>query len=487
MVDCGMAARFRIDQTTPGAGTVDRTRTDLIAGEVINLVVPSPVSGATYAWEIVHKYKSSASLTASTGTSTSIGPGGDITPLSAFLVKLTETVGSVSTTRKRLAVVRGNRGVRPLLFGETANPSSSRASRNPDDSTDNETRTGVDGVSGDNSQNWAGWVSAFNELVEIVDTGTGWYNTRVATSALSAVSKDFVQMVPGGSTVVVTTPAAVSGAYFGVQLCGQALGKVVEIRLPDTTLLHTLTVDDEVIWYAYHGAAAQWRVVSYHAPNPDYTARFSPLGTWLSVGADADLVDTSGNGRNLTKGVTISPAGGAEMGLLSTSYPGRYASADAAFRIAGALSYEYLCCPVLNSATFASALACGAGTGGSANNLQYDLFIANVSGASKWQHRQQSGANITVTLTGAIVAYGWQHVCVTRGSTTKFYLNGALVSSAALAPPDGGASGQLFLGGTSGNQASVNVQKGSIWGSELTAAQVLYLAHLRLGKRRYPG
>jgi len=165
-----MAARFRIDQTGPGNGTLDRSRTDLVDGQAIALVVPSPVGGATYSWEIIYKFGSTASLTASTGTSTSIGPGGSIPGFCAFLIQLTETIGPNSTTRRRIAAVRGgNKGLRPLVFGETSNPNSSRTTRNADDSTDNEVRTDLDAVTGDNSQNWAGWIEALNRAIEALE------------------------------------------------------------------------------------------------------------------------------------------------------------------------------------------------------------------------------------------------------------------------------------------------------------------------------
>lgn len=168
-----MAARFRIDQTGPGTGTLDRSRSDLVNGQAINLVVPSPVGGATYTWEIIYKYGSSATLSASTGTSVSIGPGGSVGLFCAFLIQLTETIGPVSTRRRRIAAVRGGaKGLRPLVFSETANPNSTRTTRNADDATDNELRTDLDGVSGDNSQSWTGWIEDLNRALKALEDGT---------------------------------------------------------------------------------------------------------------------------------------------------------------------------------------------------------------------------------------------------------------------------------------------------------------------------
>lgn len=208
-----MAARFRIDQTGPGNGTLDRSRTDLVDGQVINLVVPSPVVGATYSWEIIYKFGATASLTASTGTSTSIGPGGSVSPFSAFLIQLTETIGPNSTRRQRIAAVRGTKGFRPLVFGETANPNSSRTTRNPDDSTDNEVRTNLDSVSGDNSQSWTGWIEAMNEALEAFENyelpigirGEEGLEWLTGVNGYELEEADFTPAAPSGNVGLIYT------------------------------------------------------------------------------------------------------------------------------------------------------------------------------------------------------------------------------------------------------------------------------------------
>jgi hypothetical protein len=489
-----MSAIIKLDQVGIPAGVAGLARDDgLATGAVVTLTSMSHVS--TFRFRLLWVGLMPSEDTTSVPTLAPSGPSSySFTPTvgvyGSWLVELTTDEGTLAEDRStKVFAIKQVGGIRIPAPNEKGTPDASLAKNTAQEvSRADFNQPEASGI-------WVNGrtVSWWREMAQLIynfnsGSGTGWFQVRVATGSITAAVRELVQITPAGATSVITAPPAAIGGYFGVQLCGQALGKIVEIRLADTTLLFTLNVDDETIWFAYDAGGLAWRQVMYRAPDPIYSARFSPLGTWLSAGADADLTDTSGNGRTLTKGVTITPAPGAEMGRLATAYLWRYASANAAFLIAGAVSYEYLCQPVLNSATFASALAFGSGGGGSANNLQYELFIANSAGASRWQHRQQSGANVTVTLTGPVVPYGWQHVCVTRSGAQacKMYVNGALMASATLAAPDGGASGQLFWMGTSGNQAAATFQQGSVWGAELTAAQVAYLAKLRLSGRRLP-
>lgn len=343
------------------------------------------------------------------------------------------------------------------------------------------------------SLNFGAGLAAVYDAVEkrINVTGSagaaGWFVVHAATGDVTAVAHDLVQVTPAGATTVVTAPAGAAGAYFGVQLCGQADAKIVEVRRPDTALLTTLYVDDEVVWFVYDYANAAWRVLSRSAPDPIYDARFSPLGTWLSSGADADISDTSGNARTLTKSLTILKANGAEQGRLATAYPGRYSNANAAFALgAGAVSVEFLGQIFLAQTPGGSVMQFGSGAGGSVNNIQYQLRTDLVAGVPCWGYRTQNGTNVVQDLFGPHVGYGWQHVLLTRSAAqaVKIYINGALGFSGTGVTPTGGGGATLLWGGTVGAQAYVNFQQGSIWGSELTAAQALYLSKLRLGARR---
>lgn len=152
-----MAARFRIDQVSPGQGVLDRSRHDLVAGEIITLVVPSPVSGATYTWELIDKVGSTAELSASSGTTVSIGDASAIVEYSGFMIQLTETIGTTTRTSKRLASVpSATAGLRPPLFGETSNIANTLEDNDPDASTDNATYADRAGL-GISEQNWRGW------------------------------------------------------------------------------------------------------------------------------------------------------------------------------------------------------------------------------------------------------------------------------------------------------------------------------------------
>ena len=334
-------------------------------------------------------------------------------------------------------------------------------------------------------------VSWWRELAQLLynfnaGLGTGWYAVRSVTGSTTAAAREFIQVTPAGATSVVTSPPVALGAYFGVQLCGQALGNIVEIRKPDTTLLGTMLVDDETMWFAYDATGLEWRRIIHDVPGPIYSARFSPLGTWLSAGADANISDTSGNARTLTKSLTIGPAAGYDRSRLATAYPGRYSSADAAFNVAGALSLEYFA--MVWAETAGAVIQFGTGSGGSANNMQYRLERNTTGGGQAcWRYQCQSAGNLTATLTGTGSGGGWQHVLVTRsavGQTVKFYVDGTLGVSGTVAAPDGGASGTLLWCGPNGQQATAIFQMGSIWGSELTAAEAAYLAALRRGRDR---
>ena len=98
-------AQFRIDQATPGAGTAGQTRHDLIPSEEITLVATSPTGGGvSYTWEILDKVGSNAVLSATTGSTVTIGTGGGpITSLCAFFIRLTANDNGTVTVTERIA------------------------------------------------------------------------------------------------------------------------------------------------------------------------------------------------------------------------------------------------------------------------------------------------------------------------------------------------------------------------------------------------
>jgi len=165
---------FRIDQATPGAGTSNVSRHDLVVGEIINLVATSPTGpGITYSWEILDKVGSAAVLSAPTGISTTIGPFAQILSPCAFLIRLTVNDNGVVTTVDRIASVRTTAlGVRVPLFPETAPVSNTLGSNNPDLSTDNAVYTNRAGT-GVAEKNWRGWAEWAYEIALAVEAGGG--------------------------------------------------------------------------------------------------------------------------------------------------------------------------------------------------------------------------------------------------------------------------------------------------------------------------
>jgi hypothetical protein len=183
-------AEFRIDQTTPGPGTPGRSRTDLVAGEVITLVATEPVGvGVTYAWELIDKAGAGASLTATTGTSVNIGAsGGQIPELSSFKVRLTANDNGTITVTERIACVRSTvTGLRRALFAETSPGSQSFSDNDPDLSTDNDVYADLAGT-GITGQNWRGYAQWLSEVVDIVEglSGGGYIPSGPASGDLGS-------------------------------------------------------------------------------------------------------------------------------------------------------------------------------------------------------------------------------------------------------------------------------------------------------------
>jgi hypothetical protein len=182
-----MAAQFRIDQVTPGQGVLDRSRHDLIAGEIITLVVPSPAPGATYTWEIIDKIGSTATLSSTSGTSVTIGNAAAVVAFCGFLVELTETIGTAVSRKRRIASVRStNTGIRPIFFAETATKTDKLDSNSPANSTDNALYSDRAGL-GDAEQNWRGWAEAIYEMALAVESSAQLTSSAPAAIAASAV------------------------------------------------------------------------------------------------------------------------------------------------------------------------------------------------------------------------------------------------------------------------------------------------------------
>lgn len=197
-----MAAQFRFDQVTPGIGTPNRSRHDLVPNEVITLTATSPAPGAgiTYAWEILDKRGSSALLSSPSGQVVTIGPFGQIKQPSAFKVQLTVNDNGNITKSVRICSVRTLLStLRVPVFGETSPVAQTLDSNNPDLSTDNAVYTNRSGtgVTEQNAFDYTEWSwelvtrveAAFvllsgaiydsdfagTELGRMIRTGTGTY------------------------------------------------------------------------------------------------------------------------------------------------------------------------------------------------------------------------------------------------------------------------------------------------------------------------
>lgn len=167
-------AEFRIDQATPGTGNPGEARHDLVAGEVITLVATDPVgAGVSYTWEIVDKVGSTATLSATTGATVTIGAAGLITQPCSFEIELTANDNGTITTVRRIASVRtANASLRIPTFAETAPVGATLDSNDPDDSTDNAQYSDLAGL-GASGKNWRGWAEWTYEATVAIDAATG--------------------------------------------------------------------------------------------------------------------------------------------------------------------------------------------------------------------------------------------------------------------------------------------------------------------------
>lgn len=188
------SAEFRFDQVTPGLGTPNRSRHDLVPGEVITLTAttPAPGPGITYTWEILDKRGSAAVLSSTSGQVVTIGPFGDINQPSAFKVQLTvNDNGSISKSVRICSVRTLLANLRVPVFGETAPAAQTLDSNNPDLSTDNAVYTDRSGT-GVTEQNPFDWTEWAWELVTQVE-------------ALSATSSETLQEAYDGGQTIVTS------------------------------------------------------------------------------------------------------------------------------------------------------------------------------------------------------------------------------------------------------------------------------------------
>ncbi len=167
-------AVFRIDQVTPGVGTAGVSRHDLVPGEVITLTATAPSGGGVvHTWEILDKAGSAAVLSATTGTSVTIGTSGAVTQPCAFKIKLSSNDAGNVTTQVLLASVRtASAGLRIPLFGEVAAVDGTLTTNDSGTSTDNAVYVDRAGT-GATEQNWRGWAEWAYEITLAAEAGGG--------------------------------------------------------------------------------------------------------------------------------------------------------------------------------------------------------------------------------------------------------------------------------------------------------------------------
>ncbi len=214
---CAMPVQFRIDQVTPGPGIAGRSRHDLVPGEVITLVVtdPLPGPGISYLWEIIDKRGSTASLTSTTSSTTTIGPAGAITQPCSFLVELTVFTSSGTFKIRRICSVRTlNAQLRVPVFPETSPETQTYDLRDPDLSTDNAVytnRSGL-GLTEQNPFGWSEWAWELVMAVESASAGSGGPPSGAAGGDLAGSYPNPLVAKLQGRNVASTAPS--NGDYF---------------------------------------------------------------------------------------------------------------------------------------------------------------------------------------------------------------------------------------------------------------------------------
>lgn len=234
-----MPAAFRFDQSTPGPGTANRSRHDLIPGEKVTCVATSPAAGAgvTFTWEILDKRGSAAVLSSTSGQNVDIGADSDITSFCAFYVLLTVNDNGVITKCARICSVRSpNAGLRPPVFGETSPAAQTLNNNDPDLSTDNAVYTNRSGtgVTEQNPFDWTEWAWEVGLVVEglanggggggsdtsdnFIDGGSGWL------ASTSQQPKQFSAIPLLDSVGVVVFPLTSSDVFLAKPGWGRMLG-----------------------------------------------------------------------------------------------------------------------------------------------------------------------------------------------------------------------------------------------------------------------
>lgn len=285
-------ATFRIDQVTPGAGVAGRARHDLVPGEVITLTATAPTGpGVTYAWEILDKVGSAAVLSATTGSSVTVGPAGNITQPCAFRVRLTADDNGTVTTQVRVFSVRtALTGLRIPTYGETADADNVLDDNDPATSDDNALYANRAGI-GAAEQNWRSWAEWTYEVVQALETVAGSASVTLAGDVTGPSGTTVVERIRGWAVHTaaptngqVLTWVAANNRYENQDPTGYPL-----VSVHDVVAGTNAVIDTPDVVYVLGGFVLDPSAYDY----PTLSFTFRTLGTMFSSVANGwiDLYD----------------------------------------------------------------------------------------------------------------------------------------------------------------------------------------------------
>lgn len=212
----------------------------------------------------------------------------------------------------------------------------------------------------------------------------------------------------------------------------------------------------------------------------------TPIALWQ---LEEDLLDASGNGKNLTPVNAVWGTGFIDESkvawdnLIGGASKGTHAH-DAVFTVLGALTFATLILPDISGAD--QKMISYTNGGGGADNMLYQLDI--IGNTLRYNHQNGGGNNNTLPSTYSVQPWRWNHVGFTRdasGTTVKLFVNGKKVATSGpfANPPDGGANSTLNVMGYhgAGSPWLGGMQSAILIGSEISEANMLAMSNARFG------
>ena len=227
--------------------------------------------------------------------------------------------------------------------------------------------------------------------------------------------------------------------------------------------------------------------VEDHPPAAYLDTTHSPVALY---DVDGDLVDSSGNGLDMSMGAGTAyygpaPVTGNARSIFFQSSRAQRPSSDASLRLHGALTIEAVVFPSIVHTTTGILAAYAGGGETEAENIAYELALLS---GNRIRFAQENGAGVDNLWDVSLhVPVGqWTHLAVTRdvaGTGANLYINGILRASTTLASaPTGGTSSVLhageFINGLAPYTGFMSSLK--IIAAELNASQVLAEANRAL-------